>query len=151
MPKVIIVGGGIAGLAAAVQLKAGAKAHGKTVEVLLLEKNGRLGGKIITEKFNDYLIEGGPDSFLPEKVWTVNLAKYLGLEKEMLPSNDEFKGTFIFSRNELHSLPEGVMLMVPTMFKPMVRSRLISWPGKLRMGMEMFIPKRKTPGDESLA
>ena len=50
MPKIIIIGGGIAGLAAAVHLKAGAKAHGKTVDVLLLEKNSRIGGKILTEK-----------------------------------------------------------------------------------------------------
>ncbi len=151
MPKIIIIGGGIAGLAAAVHLKAGAKAHGKTVDVLLLEKNGRVGGKIRTEKHDQYLIEGGPDSFLPEKVWTVNLAKHLGLEQEMLPSNDQFKGTFIFSRNELHSLPEGVMLMVPTSFWPMAKSRLITWPGKLRMGMEVFVPKRKIMEDESLA
>ncbi len=151
MPKVIIVGGGIAGLAAAVHLKAGAKAHGKTVDVLLLEKNSRVGGKILTEKIDRYLIEGGPDSFLPEKVWSVNLAKYLGLEPEMLPSNDQFKGTFIYSGNALHSLPEGVMLMVPTMFWPMAKTHLITWPGKIRMGMEMFIPKRRERGDESLA
>ena len=92
MPKIIIIGGGIAGLAAAVHLKSGAKAHGKTVEVLLLEKSARLGGKILTAREGDFLIEGGPDSFLPEKVWTVNLATRLGLEREMLPSNDEFKG-----------------------------------------------------------
>ncbi len=151
MPKIIIIGGGIAGLAAAVHLKAGAKAHGKNVDVLLLEKNGRLGGKILTEKHDKYLIEGGPDSFLPEKVWTVNLAKHLGLGPEMLPSNDEFKGTFIYSKNKLHSLPEGVMLMVPTSFWPMAKSHLISWPGKLRMGMEVFMPKRKFVEDESLA
>jgi len=151
MPKVIIIGGGIAGLAAAVHLKAGAKAHDKTVEVLLLEKNNRIGGKILTEKLDNYLIEGGPDSFLPEKVWSVNLAKHLGLEPEMLPSNDQFKGTFIYSRKRLHSLPEGVMLMVPTSFWPMAKSSLITWPGKLRMGMEMFIPKRKSRDDESLA
>ncbi len=150
MPKIIIIGGGIAGLAAAVHLKSGAKAHGKTVEVLLLEKSERLGGKILTERMGDFLIEGGPDSFLPEKVWTVNLAKRLGLERELLPSNDEFKGTFIYSNNELHPLPEGVMLMVPTMFRPLAKSRLISWPGKLRMGMEVFIPRRKEAGDESL-
>nr|MDA8421875.1 FAD-dependent oxidoreductase [Nitrospiraceae bacterium] len=99
MPRIIIIGGGIAGLAAAVHLKAGAKSHNKTVDVLLLEKNGRLGGKILTEKIGKYLVEGGPDSFLPEKVWSVNLAKHLGLEPEMLPSNDQFKGTFIFSGN----------------------------------------------------
>jgi oxygen-dependent protoporphyrinogen oxidase len=138
-------------LAAAVHLKAGAKAHSKKVEVLLLEKNGRLGGKILTEQHGKFLIEGGPDSFLPEKVWTVNLARHLGLEPEMLPSNDQFKGTFIYSGQRLHSLPEGVMLMVPTAFWPMAKSRLISWPGKLRMGMEVFVPKRKVMEDESLA
>jgi len=151
MPKIIIIGGGIAGLAAAVHLKSGAKAHGKTVEVILLEKSRHIGGKILTERAGDFLIEGGPDSFLPEKVWTVNLAKHLGLEREMLPSNDEFKGTFIYSDRELHPLPEGVMLMVPTMFWPLAKSRLISWPGKLRMGMDLFIPRRKTREDESLA
>jgi len=151
MPNVIIIGGGIAGLAAAVHLKSGAKAYGKTVDVLVLEKNNRIGGKILTEKIDNHLVEGGPDSFLPEKVWSVNLARHLGLEPEMLPSNDQFKGTFIYSRKKLHSLPEGVMLMVPTSFWPMAKSNLISWPGKIRMGMEVFMPKRKSRDDESLA
>ncbi|MDA8100655.1 MAG: protoporphyrinogen oxidase [Nitrospiraceae bacterium] len=151
MPKVIIIGGGIAGMAAAVHLKAGAKVHDKQVDVLVLEKGGRIGGKILTEKIGDYLVEAGPDSFLPEKVQALHLARQVGLEPELLPSNDEFKGTFIFSGGKLHTLPEGVMLMVPTMFWPMVKTSLISWPGKLRMGMEMFIPKRKQQGDESLA
>jgi oxygen-dependent protoporphyrinogen oxidase len=150
MSRVIIIGGGIAGLAGAVHLKAGAKAHGKSVDVLLLERNDRIGGKIRTERIGDYLVEAGPDSFLPEKVWTVNLAKHLGLEPEMLPSNDQFKGTFIYSRKQLHSLPEGVMLMVPTSFWPMAKSNLITWPGKLRMGMEVLIPRRKSMDDESL-
>jgi oxygen-dependent protoporphyrinogen oxidase len=132
-------------------LKAGAKAYDKTVDVLLLEKNNRIGGKILTEKIGSYLVEGGPDSFLPEKVWSVNLARHLGLETEMLPSNDEHKGTFIYSRKKLHSLPEGVMLMVPTSFWPMAKSSLISWPGKMRMGLEVFVPKRKNTDDESLA
>src|SRR5512143_2713234 len=151
MPKIIIIGGGIAGLAAAVHLKSGAKAYDKTVDLLLLEKDKRIGGKILTEKHDKFLIEAGPDSFLPEKVWSVNLARHLGLEPEMLPSNDQFKGTFIYSRNRLHSLPEGVMLMVPTSFWPMAKSHLISWPGKIRMGMEVFVPKHRYPDDESLA
>jgi oxygen-dependent protoporphyrinogen oxidase len=150
MSRIIIIGGGIAGLAAAVHLKHGAKAHDKQLEVLVLEKESRVGGKILTEKVGDYLVEGGPDSFLPEKVQTVHLARRLGLEAEMLPSNDEHKGTFIYSGGRLHSLPEGVMLMVPTMFWPMVRSSLISWPGKLRMGLELFVPRRREQGDESL-
>ncbi len=151
MSRIIIIGGGIAGLTAAVHLKAGAKIYGKELDVLVLEKGDRLGGKILTEKIGNFLVEGGPDSFLPEKVQTVQLAKLLGLESEMLPSNDQFKGTYIYSRGRLHTLPEGVMLMVPTMFRPMVTSTLISWPGKLRMGMEIFIPRRRQQGDESLA
>ncbi|HXY54458.1 MAG TPA: protoporphyrinogen oxidase [Nitrospirota bacterium] len=151
MPKVIIVGGGIAGLAAAVHLKSGAKAHGKAIDIVLLEKDRRIGGKFITEKIGPFTVEGGPDSFLPEKVWTVNLARHLGLESEMMPTNEQFKGTYLYSKNKLHALPDGVMLMVPTMLWPMVKSGLISWPGKLRMGMEVIIPKRKDRGDESLA
>src|SRR5512143_2248702 len=150
MPKIIIIGGGIAGLAAAVHLKSGAKAYDKTVDLLLLEKDKRIGGKILTEKHDKFLIEAGPDSFLPEKVWSVNLARHLGLEPEMLPSNDRYQGTFIYSGSGLHSLPEGVMLMVPTSFWPMAKSHLISWPGKLRMGMEVFIPRRRSQDDESL-
>ena len=151
MPKIVIIGGGIAGLAAAVHLKSGAKAYDKTVDLVLLEKSNRIGGKFLTEKHDRFLIEGGPDSFLPEKVWSVNLARHMGLGQEMLPSNDQFKGTFIYSRKRLHALPEGVMLMVPTSFWPMAKSNLISWPGKIRMGMEVFVPKRKYPEDESLA
>ncbi len=151
MLRVIIIGGGIAGLAAAAHFKAGAKAHGKNVEVLLLEKTNRIGGKIITEKHDPFLIEGGPDSFLPEKVWTVNLAKRLGLGPALLPTNDQFKGTYIYSQKQLHPLPEGVMLMVPTAIKPMAKSRLLTWSGKIRMGMDVFLPKHKTTEDESLA
>ena len=151
MPKIIVIGGGIAGLAAAVHLKSGAKAYDKNIDLLLLEKSSRIGGKILTEKHDRFLIEGGPDSFLPEKVWSVNLARQMGREQEMLPSNDQFKGTFIYSRKRLHALPEGVMLMVPTSFWPMAKSHLISWPGKIRMGMEVFMPKRRYPEDESLA
>src|SRR5512138_3090093 len=98
MPKIVIIGGGIAGLSAAVHLKAGARVYGREIEVLVLEKGGRIGGKILTERIGNFLVEGGPDSFLPEKVQTVQLAKQLGLESEMLPSNDQFKGTFIYSR-----------------------------------------------------
>ncbi len=151
MPEVIIVGGGIAGLAAAVHLKAGAAARGRALDLLVLERQGRPGGKILTDRRDGFVIEGGPDSFLPEKVWTVRLAESLGLGPEMLPSNDCCKGTFVYSRGRLHPLPEGVMLMVPTAFRPMAASRLISWPGKLRMGMELFIPGRPGEGDESLS
>lgn len=151
MKKIIIIGGGIAGLSAAVRIKAKALEQRREIVVELLEKSGTVGGKILTEKVGDVLIEGGPDCFLPEKYWTVDLARFLHLENEMVPTNDRFKGTFIYSKKKLHPLPEGVMLMVPTMIMPLATASLISWPGKIRMGLELFIPKRKNPGDENLA
>jgi protoporphyrinogen/coproporphyrinogen III oxidase len=145
MGKVAIVGSGIAALACAVSLKE------KGVDFTVFEKDRVPGGKIVTDRLQGFTVEGGPDSFLPEKHWTVELVKKVGLESELLPTNDQNKGTYIFSQGRLHRLPEGVMLMVPTMIMPLVRSRLISLPGKLRMGMELFIPKKSTESDESLA
>jgi protoporphyrinogen/coproporphyrinogen III oxidase len=143
--KTAIIGGGISALACAVDLKE------KGLDFTLFEKETSVGGKLCTEKFGGLTIEGGPDSYLPEKFWSVQLIKKVGLAGEMLCSNDEHKGTFIFSGGRLHPLPEGVMLMVPTMILPLVKSRLISWPGKVRMGMELFVPARRDMKDESLA
>ena len=143
--KIAIVGGGISALACAVNLKE------KGYDFTVFEKESSAGGKLCTEKFGDLTIEGGPDSYLPEKYWSVQLIKKVGLAGEMLCSNDEHKGTFIYSGGRLHSLPEGVMLMVPTMIMPLVKSSLISWPGKIRMGLELFIPPRSDHKDESLA
>ncbi|MHB8828552.1 MAG: protoporphyrinogen oxidase [Syntrophales bacterium] len=143
--KIAIVGGGISALACAVSLKE------KGFDFTLFEKENAVGGKLFTEKIGGFTIEGGPDSYLPEKIWSVQLIKKVGLADRMLCSNDERKGTFIYSGGRLHPLPEGVMLMVPTMIMPLAKSRLISWPGKMRMGMELFVPPRKDTKDESLA
>ena len=145
MRKIAIIGGGISALACAVDLKE------KGFDFTLFEKEMSTGGKLFTEKIGGLTVEGGPDSYLPEKFWSVQLIKKVGLEKEMLCTNDEFKGTFIYSGGRLHRLPEGVMLMVPTMILPLVKSSLLTWPGKIRMGMELFVPPRKDLKDESLA
>lgn len=145
MSKVAIIGGGISALACAVTLKE------KGIDFKLFERNNTLGGKILTENVDGFTVEAGPDSYLPEKFWSVQLIKKVGLDNEMLCTNDEYKGTFIYSNGKLHPLPEGVMLMVPTMIMPLVKSSLISWPGKIRMGLELFIPPKKDDKDESLA
>jgi oxygen-dependent protoporphyrinogen oxidase len=144
-PSVAIIGGGISALACAVDLKE------KGFDFTIFEKENSAGGKLVTEKIGDLVVEGGPDSYLPEKFWSVQLIRKIGLADDMLCSNDEFKGTFIYSGGRLHRLPEGVMLMVPTMIMPLATSSLISWPGKIRMGMELFVPRRKDHKDESLA
>lgn len=145
MKKVAIVGGGISAFACAVALKE------RGIDFTLFEKEARPGGKLMTERFGDLVVEAGPDSFLPEKYWTVELIDKVGLKASLLPSNDQFKGTYIYSKGRLHPLPEGVMLMVPTMFKPLLRSSLISLPGKIRMGLEVVVPRRRDNADESLA
>jgi len=145
LKKVAIVGGGVSAFACAVSLKE------KGIDFTVFDKEARPGGKLMTERFGDFVVEAGPDSFLPEKYWTLELIDKVGLRPSLLPSNDEFKGTYIYSRRRLHPLPEGVMLMVPTMFTPLLRSRLISLPGKVRMGLELFVPPRGDQADESLA
>ena len=145
MKKVAIVGSGISALACAVALKE------EGVDFLVLEKGPAPGGKLLTEKVDGFVVEAGPDSFLPEKPWTLDLIRKVGLEDQLLATNEEHKGTYIYSRGRLHRLPEGVILMVPTMLMPLARSRLISLPGKIRMGMEAFIPGKTDGSDESLA
>ncbi|GAW29166.1 protoporphyrinogen oxidase [Carboxydocella sp. ULO1] len=148
MKKVVIIGGGITGLAAAYTL--GKKGQGQ-VDYLLIEREKRLGGKIATDKVDGFVIEGGPDCFLSEKPQVAQLSAELGIEEQLLPSHEASKGTYVFSGGRLHKLPEGLMLMVPTKIVPFALSSLISWPGKIRMGMDLFIPPRQSDEDESLA
>src|ERR1035437_5760866 len=147
MKKVVIVGGGIAGLATAHYL------HGNSsVDFTLVESSPRLGGKITSAQRNGFLVEGGPDSFLTQKTVTLDICSKLGLDNQLVGSNSgKSATTYVWSGGRLHPMPEGMMLMAPTMVLPFLQSQLISWRGKLRMGMEAFVPKRPGGQDESLA
>jgi len=151
MKKVIIVGGGITGLTAAFQLQEKAKEFGIPLDFMLVEKSAALGGKLVSEMENGFLFEGGPDCFVREKPSVVQLAERLGISDKLLPSNDASTGTFVLSGAKLHKLPDGMMLLVPTKIIPFALSPLISWPGKLRMGLDLLLPRRRETGDESLA
>ena len=134
MKRAVVIGAGIAGLAAALSLREHAK--GASFEIVVLDRNPRPGGNIVTERVGGFLIEGGPDCFLSEKPWAMELCKRLGLESELLMTNDEFRKTFVYSHGALHELPEGVILMVPTKILPLAFSSLITVKGKFRMFME---------------
>jgi oxygen-dependent protoporphyrinogen oxidase len=147
MTKTVIVGGGISGLATAVTLQ-----ELGPCDYTLIEGSPRWGGKITSVHENGFTIEGGPDSFITQKTAAIELCKRLGLEDQLSGSNSgKNAATYIWSGGRLHRMPEGMMLMAPTMVLPFLRSRLISWPGKMRAGLEVFIPRARGDGDESLA
>lgn len=150
MKRLVIVGGGVAGLAAALAAKRYVE-QGHPLEWVLLEKDNRLGGKILTERHGDFVVDGGPDCYLAEKPWVAQMAARLGIVDRLLSTNDAQKHTFIYRRGKLHELPDGIMMMVPTKMLPMATTSLFSWPGKLRMAMDLFVRKRADNGDETLA
>jgi oxygen-dependent protoporphyrinogen oxidase len=149
--RVAIVGGGIAGLAAAYYLQEGARRAGAPLSYTLIESAPDFGGKIVTHQADGFTIEGGPDSFITQKPAALRLCRELGLEDRLLGTNDARRKVYVLDGGRLRSLPDGVMLVVPTRFAPFALSPLISVPGKLRMGMDLFIPPRRDDGDESLA
>lgn len=149
--KIAVVGGGIGGLSAAYAMEKEADARGLNLKIELFEKQGRMGGNIQTDHIDNFIVEGGPDCVYSEKPAALKLCKELGLEGQFLQTREEKKGTFVYWNNKLHDLPEGVILMIPTMILPILFSSLISIPGKLRMALEPFIPKRTNKEEETLS
>jgi len=147
MSRTVIIGAGITGLTAAYYLQELGEA-----DYSLLEASSRVGGKVTSFHENGFLIEGGPDSFLTQKTRTLSLCRDLGLSDQLIPSSSAQKpSTYIYSGGRMHPMPEGMMLMAPTMILPILRSRLLSWRGKLRMALEIFVPPSNSTADESLA
>jgi protoporphyrinogen/coproporphyrinogen III oxidase len=147
--RLVIVGGGVAGLAAASRAVEVARERGRPLDLVLLEAAGRLGGTIRTEMADGFLVESGPDSFISDKPWALELCRRLGAESRLVRTDDRFRRTFVVWRGRLHPLPEGFQLLAPTRLRPLLGSRLFSWPGKLRMGLDLVLPRGGDP-DESL-
>ncbi|MGB9406965.1 MAG: protoporphyrinogen oxidase [Terracidiphilus sp.] len=148
--RTAIIGGGIAGLAAAYELEQARKAGAK-LEYTLFESRERLGGSLSSEIVDGVVLERGPDSFLTEKPAAAELCRELGLGAELTPSNDADRKTYILVRNRLVPLPDGLMFLVPTKLIPTALTRLFSLPTKIRMGLELLHPPRPAGQDESVA
>jgi protoporphyrinogen/coproporphyrinogen III oxidase len=148
--ELIIVGGGISGLAAAYY----ASKNIPHARVTLLEAGGQWGGKIVTDRVTvaegQFIIEGGPDTFLATKPWGVALCKELGLDERLHGTNPRQRNTYVLHRGRLLPLPDGLAMMIPTNTQAILRTRLVSWPGKARMGLDFLLPPRPLNGDESL-
>ncbi len=151
MTHITIIGGGMAGLATAYYLQKKSRESGIKVDYTLVESASRFGGKITTDQVDDFVIEGGPDSFITQKPWGTQLCRELGLADRLIPTNDERRSIFVLSKGKLVPFPGGYRLTVPTEFVPFALSPLISPLGKLRMGLDLVIPPRREQSDESLA
>ena len=145
--RVVVVGGGIAGLAAARRLEA----LFEEIEVVLVESTHRLGGKLLTEHVDGFVIEGAADSFLSRKERGIGLCEELGLGAELIARRPENARSFVRRGDELHPLPEGLTGMIPTSLEALSESRLLSDGGRERFAAEENLPAAPPDGDESIA
>lgn len=148
--RVAIIGGGIAGLAAAYELEK-AREAGAAVEYRLFESRERLGGSLASETVNGIVLERGPDSFLSEKPAGAELCRELGLGDQLTPSNDANRKTHIVVKNRLVPLPDGLMFLIPTKLVPTALTGLFSPATKIKMALELLHPPRPSGQDESVA
>jgi len=146
--KVVIIGGGIAGLTAAYYLQKHIREQQLPIETLLIEASGRLGGKIQTVRRDGFVIERGPDSFLERKTSAARLAKEVGLGDELV--NNATGKSYVLVNDKLHGIPSGSMMGIPTQVTPFVISGLFSPLGKLRAGFDFILPRSKAVSDQSL-
>lgn len=144
---VVVVGGGIAGLAAASRI---AEIAGRDM-VLLLEDAARLGGKIATEHVDGFVIEGGPDCFLASKPGGMELCRELGLADRLHGTDPRYRRSYVKRGGVLHELPDGLSGLVPTRLGPLLGTSVLSLRGRARAALELIVPRRRDPGDESIA
>ena len=150
--RVVIVGGGISGLSAAFALLEQAGSRDESLQCTVVEAQDYFGGKIVTNRQDGFVTEGGPDSFLTTKPSALALCEKLGLTSQLINTNKENAQTFTYSRGRLRQFPQGLIAMVPTKLGPLFHSGVVSWAGIVRMGADWIIPARpRTKDEETLA
>jgi oxygen-dependent protoporphyrinogen oxidase len=152
--RVVVIGGGISGLAAAHCLVERCAQSNLKMEIILLEASARLGGIIRTLRRDDFLLETGPDSFISEKPEAVELAKRINLSSRLIETENAHRRSFIVRKGRLRPVPEGFQLLAPTRVWPFVTTAIFSWTGKARMALDLVLPRRAAANgsdDESLA
>ncbi len=149
-PRVAVVGAGIAGLAAAHHLFELSRDRRRPLEVVVFDASDRVGGVIRSERRDGFTVDHGPDSFLSNKPAALALIERLGIAPRLIDTREEFRRTYVAFGGRLHPLPEGFLLMAPTHLAPLATSSLFSLGGKLRMALDLLLPRRQK-ADESLA
>jgi oxygen-dependent protoporphyrinogen oxidase len=141
---VVVIGGGIAGLSAAYDLQQ------RGLRVRVLEAASRPGGVIRTERFDGWVVDGGPDSLLVQKPAAVSLCRELGIA-DRLVSTLTPRTAYVLRDGTLHAIAEGSFLGFPISVGALARSSLFTLGGRLRMAAEVFVPRARDAGDESIA
>lgn len=150
LKRIAIIGGGIAGLAAAYTL-AQARRAGRPIEEYLFEAGPRLGGALHTEHVDGFIVEAGADSFLTEKREALDFCSELGLLPQLVGSEDQHRKTWILHGGRLHALPDGFEFFVPARTLSVLGTPLLSLRDKLALPSELFHRPRGSSSDESVA
>ncbi len=149
--RVAVVGGGLSGLAAAHRLIELCEQEKRPLDLVLYESGPRLGGVIGTRPVAGYRAELGADSFITNKPWGVDLCRRLGIDDRLIPTDARYRRSLVLHRGKPVAVPDGFQLLAPVDVGAVLRSPLFSWPGKLRMALEYFVPRGAPADDESLA
>jgi len=146
--KVVIIGGGIAGLTSAFYLQKTIQENDLPIEIQIVESSHRLGGKMQTVLRDGFTIERGPDSFLARKTSIIRLAKEVGMDDKLVPNSTG--KSYVLVNEKLHSMPGGSIMGVPTEIGPFITTGLFSVPGKLRAAADFILPRSESGKDQSL-
>ena len=147
----VIIGGGLSGLSAAHRIVTSASEARRPVEVVLLEAKERVGGAIWTKRLDGFTIEGGADSFITNKPQGVELCQGLGLGSQLTGTDPQNRRSFVVRKGRLMPVPDGFVLLAPNRLGPLLTTPILSLRGKLRMLLDLVLPRGDDDGDESLA
>jgi oxygen-dependent protoporphyrinogen oxidase len=144
MERVVVIGGGISGLAAAWELTGGAAPGRQAPAVTVLEASDRLGGPLRSGEVGGRVVDLGPDGFLGRRPEAVDLCREVGLADTLVPI--AARGASIWARGRLRTLPEGHALGIPTRFWPTARSGIVGFRGSLGLARDALLPRPDVRG-----
>ncbi len=149
--RVVVAGAGVCGLACAQRLVALARERGLPLRLTILEAASRPGGVIVTDRVEGFVVEGGPDCFVSDKPWGLDLCRRAGLSDDIVGTGTTHRRSFVYVRGRLLPIPEGYQLIAPGRILPFATTPILSLRGRLRAACDLVLPRGPGVVDESLA